>query len=128
MSYGGVDFGQNYPLGASFRSRLISYFENNVIVSGKIAANFITIANTNRDLTGINYENTNVGDVNNAWLYCIQGTFTGFHRVFTDDELFNNDEPQQFKDDYEGRIVISNGKIATDTTDTGVKDNTDWTT
>jgi hypothetical protein len=50
-------------------------------------------------------------------LYCIQGTFTGFHRVFTDDELYNNDNPQQFKDDYEGRIVISNGKTATDTTD-----------
>jgi hypothetical protein len=60
-------------------------------------------------------------------LYCIQGTFTGFHRVFTDDELFNNDDPQQFKDNYEGIMFISNGKIATDTTDTGVKDNTDWT-
>ena len=41
-------------------------------------------------------------------------TFTGFHRVFTEDENYNKDEPQLFKDEYIGRIVISIGKIATD--------------
>jgi hypothetical protein len=44
-------------------------------------------------------------------------TFTGFHCVFTEDENFNQDEPQKFKDDYVGRKVISFGKIATDTND-----------
>jgi hypothetical protein len=58
---------------------------------------------------------------NNTALYCIQGTFTGFHRVFTEDEKFNIEDPQKFKDDYEGRIVISTGKIATDT-----KINEEW--
>ena len=72
------------------------------------------------DVSGINQNNSKT-------LRQIWNSFTAFHRCFADDELFNNDEPQQFKDDYEGRIVISNGKIATDTTDTGVKDNTDWT-
>ena len=28
--------------------------------------------------------------------------------------LYNNDDPQKFKDDYIGRIVVSTGKIATD--------------
>ena len=51
------------------------------------------------------------------------GTFTGFHRVFTEDENFNKDEPQQFKDDYVGRIVISSGKIATDNK---TENNTEW--
>ena len=60
--------------------------------------------------------------MNNATLYCIQGTFTRFHRVFTNDELYNNNDPQKFKDDYEGRIVISNGKIATDTNE----NNKEW--
>jgi hypothetical protein len=41
-------------------------------------------------------------------------TFTGFHRVFTEDEKFNKEEPQKFKDDYIGRLVVSIGKIATD--------------
>ncbi len=40
---------------------------------------------------------------------------------------FNIEDPQKFKDDYEGRIVVSTGKIATDTTDDNDnKDNTEW--
>jgi hypothetical protein len=42
------------------------------------------------------------------------GSFTGFHRCFTDDNLFDINNTQQFKDDYVCRIVISSGKIATD--------------
>jgi hypothetical protein len=101
-------------------------YSGNLHVKGTLEASFLTIANTNRDLTGINIDNTNVGNVNNTMLYCIQGTFTGYHRCFTEDEIFNNDDPQKFKDDYEGRIVVSTGKIATDTTDNGDKDNTEW--
>ncbi len=41
-------------------------------------------------------------------------TFAGFHRCFTDDPLYNNDDPQKFKDDCVGRIVVSTGKISTD--------------
>ncbi len=49
------------------------------------------------------------------------------HRVFSDDELCDKSDPQKFKDDYEGHIlVISNEKIATDTTyDPNNKDNTE---
>jgi hypothetical protein len=32
-------------------------------------------------------------------------TFTGFHRVFTEIENFNKDEPQKFKDECIRRIV-----------------------
>jgi hypothetical protein len=46
------------------------------------------------------------------------GTFTEFHRPFLDNEpLFDNEDPQKFKDDYVGRLVIASGKIATDTSD-----------
>jgi hypothetical protein len=48
-------------------------------------------------------------------------TFTGFHRCFTKDPLYDNDDPQKFKDDYLGRIVVSTGKIATD-----LKTNDEW--
>ena len=120
VSSGSVDFGQNYLVGASFRSRLISYFENDVIITGYVSAKFQTVPNSNRDLLGIRIENShNVnGGINNAYIYCIQDTFTGFHRVFTNDILFDSNDPQLFKDNYEGRIVISTGKIATDTNDT----------
>ncbi len=40
---------------------------------------------------------------NNTILY----SFTGFHRVFTEDEKFDKVDPQKNKDDYEGRIVVS---------------------
>ena len=47
--------------------------------------------------------------------------------MLTEDELFDITDPQKFKDDYEGRIVISTGKIITDTTyDPDNKDNTKW--
>lgn len=94
----------------------------NASLAGRFSARFLTIANTNRDLLGINFENTQVGNENNATIYCIQGTFTGFHRCFTEDELFDKNNPQVFKDNYEGRIVISTGKIATDTND----NNEEW--
>jgi hypothetical protein len=38
--------------------------------------------------------------------------------MFMEDNRFNEDEPQIFKDEYDGRIVISTGKIATGTNPT----------
>ncbi len=43
-----------------------------------------------------------------------------FIEFFTEDTEFDKENPQKFKDDFIGRIVISTGKIATDT-----KDNSD---
>jgi len=113
VSYGGVDFGQNYPLGASFRSRLISYFENNVNVSGYLSCKMTSVANSGTDYIGVQI-NSSQGSDYTAYLYIMYGSFTGFHRCFTDDNLFDINNTQQFKDDYVGRIVISSGKIATD--------------
>jgi hypothetical protein len=84
-------------------------------ITGQMNCLIYTIANTNRDLCGIAFENTATNSGRLATIHAIQGTFTGFHRVFTEDELFNKEEPQLFKDTYEGRIVVSTGKIATDT-------------
>ena len=90
----------------------------NLSLQYQLTCRVFTIANTNRDLLGMGYENTTTGSSRLAVIYAIQGTFTGFHRVFTEDEKFNKEEPQIFKDEYEGRIVISTGKIATDTNPT----------
>ena len=54
-------------------------------------------------------------------LYIDYPSFTAHHRSFTDDILFDENNPEKFKDDYEGRIVISIGKIKT-TLDTIVCD------
>jgi hypothetical protein len=55
-------------------------------------------------------------------MYVLFGTFTGVHRSFLDNEqLFDIENPQNFKEDYVGRIVIASGKVATDT-----KINEEW--
>jgi hypothetical protein len=94
--------------------------QGDVYVKNHLSATFQTVANTNRDLLGIQFEWTNVDENHSGTIYCIHDTFTGFHRCFTEDEKFDKTEPQKFKDDYEGRIVVSTGKIANN------KDNTEW--
>jgi hypothetical protein len=86
---------------------------------GQISAHFRTVGNTNRDLLGINVENSHTvnGGYNYSTIKVIQDTFTGFHRCFTTDILFNKNNILEFKNKYYGRLVISTGKIATDTSD-----------
>ena len=94
----------------------------NLIFEGQITCLLYTISGSYRDLLGVYAEGTPAGSFGYYQIKIIEGTFTGFHRCFTDDEFFNKDEPQLFRDTYEGRIVISTGKIATDTNE---KDS-DW--
>jgi len=85
----------------------------------EIGAWFRTVANNSRDLLGIQIEdsqNVNAG-YNFATVKVIQGTFTGFHRCFTSDMLFDKNNILNFKHKYCGRLVISTGKIATDISD-----------
>jgi hypothetical protein len=129
QGYGNTD---SYSINHEFRNnngtRIMHLdFGGNMILRGYLNCLFLTVSNTGRDLTGIKVEDTITGALNYTNLYCIQGTFTGFHRVYTEDENFNIEDPQKFKNDYEGRIVVSTGKIATDTTDDNDnKENTEW--
>ena len=87
----------------------------NTYFLNEISARFYTISGSYRDLLGCYVENTVPGNYGNYTINLIQNTFTGIHRVFTEDPLFDKEQPQLFKENYEGRIVISSGKIATDT-------------
>ena len=83
--------------------------------AGYIICNMYSIANSGTDLLGTyNVPSVNSNNLNKM-IYIMFDTFTGFHRVFTEDIEFDKENPQKFKDDYVGRIVISTGKIATDT-------------
>ncbi len=58
-------------------------------------------------------------EINSNWIKVGYGTFTGFHRCYTDDELYNNETDEDidiFKNNYVGRVVIATGKIKTDFT------------
>ena len=65
-----------------------------------------TVDNNGTDYVGVTNPANN-GALYSRQLFIMFNTFTGFHRCFTNDELYNNDEPQKFKDEYVGRIVIS---------------------
>ncbi len=89
----------------------------NLQLNGELTANFTSVSSTNTDYCGIQIDTVLVSTYNYA-LKVLRGTFNGFHRCFIDnEELFDNENIQKFKDDYVGRIVISSGKVATDTSD-----------
>jgi hypothetical protein len=97
----------------------------NLSVDGTLQANFSSISATNTDHLGVYYNYPSIGSSSKQTIYSIFGTFTGFHRCFTDDELFSDDTEetiQKFKNNYVGRVVVSTGKIATDTTN----ENQNW--
>ena len=93
-------------------------------IDGSIMATFLSVNAAYTDMLGLINE-VDSGTTSNQQVYVIFGTFTGFHRCFTDDELFNDENEQtikEFKNNYVGRVVVSTGKIATDMTD----ENQDW--
>jgi hypothetical protein len=81
-----------------------------------------SIGTNGTDCCGVSF-NSSQGTIYQTSIKIIFGTFTGFHRCFTDDIKFKDEEPQKFKDDYVGRIVVSTGKIATDSK---TENNTEW--
>ena len=76
--------------------------------------NMTSIGTFNTDFVGISGTTGNGGNYN-LQLYILYNTFTGFHRSFTDDLLYNDEDPDIFKKTYMGRLVIASGEIATDT-------------
>jgi hypothetical protein len=89
------------------------------VTSGYLTPAMLAVGNQGTDYVGIQ-ANTGGGQVvYNQPLRIMVGTFTGFHRVFSDE---TGPDPQQFKDEYMGRIMVSTGEIATDVTD----ENDEW--
>jgi hypothetical protein len=92
--------------------------QSNLQINGTCSPNMLSVANSGNDYTCVQV-NAVQGSAYNSPICIAVGTFTGFHRPFLDNEpLYDNENPQKFKDDYVGRLVISTGKIATDTRQT----------
>lgn len=86
--------------------------------NGQFACHFQTIPSLNTDHIGVN-SNTGENSFGYYFIHVLYNTFTGFHRCYyEDDDIFNNDMSKEeidiFKNNYNGRIVISTGKIKTD--------------
>jgi hypothetical protein len=92
-----------------------------LIVNGSLACRLFSVSSTNTDYVGTQGNRTQGTTILDT-LCSLFGTFTGMHRCFTEDPLYDNSNPQKFKDDYLGRIVVSTGKIATDISN----ENNEW--
>ena len=66
---------------------------------GGITATLTAVSNSGTDYIGVVNADSN-GQSYSRRIFIMFDTFTGFHRCFTNDELYNNDDPQKFKDDY----------------------------
>jgi hypothetical protein len=91
----------------------LTIFNQYTVVYNTLQVRLTNISSTNTDYVCV-AGNTSFNSVNDKALYIANGTFTGFHRNYTDDELFDPETPELFKNNFTGCIVISTGKIKTD--------------
>ena len=100
-------------------------YSGSLYCAGYITATFNSTTNSGTDYIGV----TNADNNNTPYarrLFIMFASFTAHHRCFTEDQLFKLSTPQKFKDNYVGRIVISTGKIATDTKDNYNNPDGEW--
>jgi hypothetical protein len=106
-----VQGGSTFNAGVTFNG--VVYCYNGFIIYNNLLLRLTNISSTNTDYVCVS-GNTSFQSVNDKILYIANGTFTGFHRNYTDDELFDAENPEIFKNSFIGCIVISSGKIKTD--------------
>jgi hypothetical protein len=106
-----VQGASTFNAGVTFNG--VVYCYNGFIIYNNLLLRLTNISSTNTDYVCVS-GNTSYQSVNDKILYIANGTFTGFHRNYTDDELFDAENPEIFKNSFIGCIVISSGKIKTD--------------
>jgi hypothetical protein len=92
---------------------------NDATFGGEIEALFYAVSQTNTDYLCVQQNYGSIGSVASLKIKVAFGSFTAFHRCYTDDELYNNETDEDidiFKNNYMGRVVIATGKIKTDFT------------
>jgi hypothetical protein len=86
---------------------------------GEITCGFYAVYLTNTDHVVILGNYSNYGQFSQSTIKVGLNSFTGFHRCYTDDVMYNNTTDEDidiFKNNYMGRVVIATGKIKTDFT------------
>ncbi len=94
------------------------YTIKKLVSCGQIKGWFWSVNRTGTDYVCVQSD-TSLSSYTN-YIKCIaNNSFTGFHRRFIDDVIYNGETDEIidiFKNDYTGRVVISTGKIKTDFT------------
>jgi hypothetical protein len=80
----------------------------------EIYGRFISVNRTNTDYLCIQQDASFQGQGLHGVIRSAFQSFTSFHRCYTDDVLYDEENYDIFKNDYIGRVVIATGKIKTD--------------
>jgi hypothetical protein len=110
---------QNWSTNGNLWPLYINLNNNDATFGGQIQATFYAVNNTNTDYLCVQQNYGSIGSGANLQIKVAFGSFTAFHRCYTDDELYNNETNESidlFKNNYMGRVVIATGKIKTDFT------------
>jgi len=91
---------------------------NDAVFGGQIYAYMVAVTNSGTDYLCVQRNFGYVGEgAGGQRITVAYGSFTAFHRCYTDDVLYNNETDESidlFKNNYIGRVVIATGKIKTD--------------
>ena len=113
---GGED---NWTTNAGDWPLVINMNNNDASFGGTITGYFYAVSMSNTDYLCIQTNLANINSVAKLPIRAAYGSFTAFHRCYTDDVLYNNETDESidiFKNNYMGRVVIATGKIKTDFT------------
>ncbi len=98
---------------------------SSVFIGGYLQCTLYSVDSVGYDKVGV-ADVSGTGQNTSKQLYQIWNSFTDFHRCFVDDELFNKDDPQQFKDIFMGRIVVSTGTLKTHSSKIKTSEESEW--
>ena len=117
-----MGFNRDGYLSMTAESGCVGYWiDSELKIDGIFTALFYAVNNTGTDYLGVIYNFPDTSTAVIRQVNAMLGSFTGFHRCFTNDELYNEESEETIKDfklKYAGRVVISSGKIATSTNGT----------
>jgi hypothetical protein len=98
---------------------------SSVFIGGYLQCTLFSVDYVGFDDVGV-ADVSGTGQNTSKQLYQIWNSFTAFHRCFIDDELFDKDKPQEFKDIYMGRVVVSTGVIKTHSSKMKTGEESEW--
>ena len=96
---------------------LRNFAANTISAANDLGGSFVSSSAAARDLLAVAGNAAATGNRLSGFILSVFNSMTGFHRCYIDDDLYDENDPDIFKNKYMGRVVIATGKIKTDFTE-----------
>ncbi len=115
---GNVSIPTNLTVGNQLTVQDNQNITGDLFITGQVVTGLYVVSQTNTDYCCVQQNYTSIGQYYQLAIKVAYGSFTAFHRCYTDDELYGETDETKviFKNNYVGRVVIATGKIKTDFT------------